>query len=103
MASAKSCTDTRSKWRPSSRASISAKRECFSISRFSRACCGKWSRDLDHKYINDIPFFKERASSSEYLAFYIYGRLAELAGIESVAVKEVRVWESDNACAAYRE
>ena len=21
--------------------------------------------DLDHKYINDIPFFKERASSSE--------------------------------------
>jgi 6-pyruvoyltetrahydropterin/6-carboxytetrahydropterin synthase len=24
--------------------------------------------DLDHKYINEITFFKERASSSEYLA-----------------------------------
>ena len=26
--------------------------------------------DLDHKYINEIPFFKERASSSEWLAVY---------------------------------
>jgi 6-pyruvoyltetrahydropterin/6-carboxytetrahydropterin synthase len=59
--------------------------------------------DLDHKYLNDIAFFKERASSSEYLALYIYGRLTDLAVKERIAVKEVRVWESDNACAAYRE
>jgi 6-pyruvoyltetrahydropterin/6-carboxytetrahydropterin synthase len=59
--------------------------------------------DLDHKYINDIQFFKERASSSEYLALYIYGRLTGLVGEENVAVKEVRVWESDHAYAAYRE
>jgi 6-pyruvoyltetrahydropterin/6-carboxytetrahydropterin synthase len=57
--------------------------------------------DLDHKYINDIPFFRERASSSEYLALYIYGRLAELIHGQGVTVKEVRVWESDNAYAAY--
>ncbi len=59
--------------------------------------------DLDHKYINDIPFFRDRASSSEYLAFYIYGRMAELVRKEQIVVKEVRVWESDNAYAAYRE
>lgn len=59
--------------------------------------------DLDHKYINEIPFFKERASSSEYLALYIYDRLKELLGGEKVGVREVRVWESDNAYAAYRE
>ncbi|MGD0231645.1 MAG: 6-carboxytetrahydropterin synthase [Syntrophorhabdales bacterium] len=58
--------------------------------------------DLDHKYINDIPFFKDRASSSEYLAFYIHDRLAELVRGKAVTVKEVRVWESDNAYAAYR-
>jgi 6-pyruvoyltetrahydropterin/6-carboxytetrahydropterin synthase len=58
--------------------------------------------DLDHKYVNDIPFFKERASSSEYLAFYVYGRLEELVAKEGVTVREVRVWESDNAYAAYR-
>lgn len=58
---------------------------------------------LDHTYINEILFFKERASSSEYLALYIYNRLKELMGKEAVAVTEVRVWESDNAYAAYRE
>jgi len=57
--------------------------------------------DLDHKYINEIPFFEERASSSEYLALYIYDRLREMLRAEDVAVKEVRVWESDNAYAAY--
>ena len=36
---------------------------------------------LDHKYINEIPFFKERASSSEWLALYFYGSLkAQLEG-----------------------
>jgi 6-pyruvoyltetrahydropterin/6-carboxytetrahydropterin synthase len=58
--------------------------------------------DLDHKYINDIDFFKERASSSEYLALYIYGRLRELIAGEGVTVQEVRVWESENAYAAYK-
>lgn len=57
--------------------------------------------DLDHKYINEIPFFKERASSSEYLALYIYDRLRELVAEEGVTVREVRVWESENAYAAY--
>jgi 6-pyruvoyltetrahydropterin/6-carboxytetrahydropterin synthase len=57
--------------------------------------------ELDHGYINDLPFFRERASSSEYLAFYIYGRLVELMGGEGAVVREVRVWESDHAYAAY--
>jgi 6-pyruvoyltetrahydropterin/6-carboxytetrahydropterin synthase len=57
--------------------------------------------DLDHKYINEIEFFKERASSSEYMAVYIYGRLEEMIAKETVKVKEVRVWESENAYAAF--
>jgi 6-pyruvoyltetrahydropterin/6-carboxytetrahydropterin synthase len=57
--------------------------------------------DLDHKYINETPFFAERASSSEYLALYIYDRLNAALREEDVVVKEVRVWESDNAYAAY--
>jgi len=56
---------------------------------------------LDHKYINEIPFFKERASSSEYLALYIYDHLKTLLRNEGVSVREVRVWESENAYAAY--
>ena len=57
--------------------------------------------ELDHKYINEIPFFKERASSSEYLALYIYDRLKVLLGSEAVILREVRIWESENAYAAY--
>jgi 6-pyruvoyltetrahydropterin/6-carboxytetrahydropterin synthase len=57
--------------------------------------------DLDHKYVNEIAFFKERASSSEYMAVYIHDRLQELMAGETVRVKEVRVWESENAYAAY--
>jgi len=57
--------------------------------------------DLDHTYLNEMPYFSERASSSEYIALYIHDRLAERLRGEGVLVKEVRVWESDNAYAAY--
>ena len=57
---------------------------------------------LDHTYLNEIPFFKERASSSEYLAVYIYNSLGALTQEGVVTVREVRVWESDTACASYR-
>jgi 6-pyruvoyltetrahydropterin/6-carboxytetrahydropterin synthase len=59
--------------------------------------------DLDHRFVNEIPFFRERASSSEYLALYIYDQLKERIDADGVTVKEVRVWESDRAYAAYRQ
>jgi 6-pyruvoyltetrahydropterin/6-carboxytetrahydropterin synthase len=58
---------------------------------------------VDHKYLNEIPFFSERASSSEYIAMFLYGRLKEMTAGSVVSVKEVRVWESDKAGAAYYE
>ena len=67
-----------------------------------KSCLKEILADLDHKYLNEISFFKERASSSEYLALYIYDRLRGLLRNERVAVHEVRVWESENAYAAYR-
>ncbi len=57
---------------------------------------------LDHKYINQIPFFSKRASSSEYLAMYIFLELKKCLTNGKVFLKEVRVWESESACAAYR-
>lgn len=58
--------------------------------------------ELDHKYINEIPFFQERASSSEYIALYLYDRLRALLSEKGVSVREVRVWESDKVYAAFR-
>ena len=57
---------------------------------------------LDHTFINEIPFFQERASSSEYIALYIHERLNGLMKEKGVRVGEVRVWESDRVYAAYR-
>ncbi len=58
---------------------------------------------LDHKYINDIPFFRERASSSEYLAMYIFHELKQSFKEGAAAPAEVRVWESETAWVAYGE
>ncbi len=56
---------------------------------------------LDHTYLNDIPYFSERASSAEYIAMYIHGEMEKCLGNTGVSLKEIRVWESDRAFAAY--
>lgn len=54
---------------------------------------------LDHKYLNNIPYFKKTNPTSENIASYIYERLKPQVGILS----SVTVWESENACATYSE
>jgi 6-pyruvoyltetrahydropterin/6-carboxytetrahydropterin synthase len=56
---------------------------------------------LDHKYLNEIPFFIERASSAEYIALYIFGEMEKQMKDRVAILKEIRVWESDKAYAAY--
>ena len=56
---------------------------------------------LDHKYINDIPFFSEHASSAEYIAMYIFSEMEKHISSDRVRMKNVRVWESDRAYASY--
>jgi len=58
---------------------------------------------LDHKYINEIDFFNERASSSEFIAMYIFQELKSVVKEKNIFLKQVRVWESEKACAAYEE
>jgi|WetSurSiteA1Bulk_404760.scaffolds.fasta_scaffold153396_1 6-pyruvoyltetrahydropterin/6-carboxytetrahydropterin synthase len=61
------------------------------------------SDGLDHRYLNELPFFRTRATSSENLAAYIFGQLKDLVKEEGVSLQEVRVWESDKAYAGYSE
>jgi 6-pyruvoyltetrahydropterin/6-carboxytetrahydropterin synthase len=56
---------------------------------------------LDHKYLNELSFFAEKTSSAEYIATYIYGEMENKMKGREVFLKEIRVWESDRACAAY--
>ena len=66
----------------------------------------KWTHDilesLDHKYLNEVDYFKDINPSSEQVARLIYDRIADKAVPEGYAVSRVTVWESDNARVSYR-
>jgi 6-pyruvoyltetrahydropterin/6-carboxytetrahydropterin synthase len=52
---------------------------------------------LDHKYLNNIAYFKKINPTSENIAKYLYTNLQkEIRGLHSVTV-----WESDKASATY--
>ena len=59
--------------------------------------------ELDHKYLNENPAFRELSPSSENISCYLYRRLSELLNNDNITVDTVTVWESDNASACYYE
>ena len=56
---------------------------------------------LDHKFLNDLEYFKEINPSSENIARHIYEALSQELNDEDVRVSRVTAWESDSACATY--
>ncbi len=60
--------------------------------------------ELDHKLLNELPFFKENNPSSELIAYYIFKRLEEeLSAFPEVKVSSVTVFETEGASATYYE
>jgi 6-pyruvoyltetrahydropterin/6-carboxytetrahydropterin synthase len=57
--------------------------------------------ELDHKYLNDLPPFKNNSPSSENISRYLFERLTETLNNENITVEKINVWESENACASY--
>jgi len=58
---------------------------------------------LDHKHLNDLPYFTETNPSSENIAAYIFNNLKGEFSNENVVLNRVAVWESENSCATYSE
>ncbi len=57
---------------------------------------------LDHRFLNELPAFKNANPSSEQIAKYIADEFSEQTGAdEGYRVSRVSVWESDDACATY--
>ena len=56
---------------------------------------------LDHKYLNEIEYFKNINPSSEQLARFLYDRISEKSRQAKVTLSRVTVWESDNSRVSY--
>lgn len=57
--------------------------------------------ELDHKFLNEIDYFKTLNPSSENIARFIFDSLSVDLNNETAGVSRVVAWESDSACAAY--
>jgi len=70
-------------------------------------CVKKWLQEildnLDHKHLNELPFFTKINPSSENIAKYICQEMKLKAEQSEVKVARVKVWESENATVTYKE
>lgn len=58
---------------------------------------------LDHRFLNELEYFKIANPSSENIARHIYKLLGERLNDAHTRVARVTAWESDTACATYME
>ena len=56
---------------------------------------------LDHKFLNELDYFRDSSPSSENIACYVAHSLQELLDVPGVRVSRVTAWESDDASATY--
>ncbi len=65
---------------------------------------GEIMETLDHKFINDLDFFKEANPSAENIASYIYGELEKITGLSkdnNIRIARVNVYETPSSMASY--
>jgi len=66
----------------------------------------KWTseilEELDHKYLNELPLFRDINPTSENIARIIYENIKEKIDKKDVSIEQVTVWESESSRATYR-
>lgn len=60
-------------------------------------------KNLDHKYLNQVSFFKKNNPTSENVARFIHNELKKDKKLKAVDAIKVLVWESEKNYAAYYE
>ena len=56
---------------------------------------------VDHTYLNELPYFLRREPSSENIARYIFERMMEELKGQPATLQKVSAWETETACATY--
>ncbi len=59
--------------------------------------------EVDHKYLNELPFFSQNNPSSENLARFLFEKLSAKLNNGDRRLHSVSAWESADACATYME
>ncbi len=65
---------------------------------------GEIMETLDHKFINDLDFFKKVNPSAENIASYIYEELEKIIGLNknnNIKIIRVNVYETPSSMASY--
>jgi 6-pyruvoyltetrahydropterin/6-carboxytetrahydropterin synthase len=57
--------------------------------------------EMDHKYLNELPFFTTNNPSSENITRFLFEKLAVKFNAGDTRVYSVTAWESEEACATY--
>ena len=59
--------------------------------------------EVDHKYLNELPFFSKNNPSSENVARFLFEKLSVKLNTGNRRLHSVSAWESADACATYME
>ena len=59
--------------------------------------------EVDHKYLNELPFFSKKNPSSENVARFLFEKLSVKLNTANRRLHSVSAWESADACATYME
>jgi len=65
-----------------------------------KAHVGEIIQQMDHKYLNELPYF-DNTPSSEKIAVHIANSLQEKQRGYDLRVSRITTWESENAAATY--
>jgi len=57
--------------------------------------------ELDHKYLNELVWFKDMNPTSENISKLIYDIVGQKVNTPDIKVSRVTTWESDTACATF--
>ena len=58
---------------------------------------------LDHKFLNELEWFKDMNPTSENISRLIYNLVGKKISNQDIRVSRVTTWESDTACATYSD
>lgn len=58
-------------------------------------------QQLDHQYLNDLAYFRDKNPSSELIARFLFETLSAVVDGPHRRVHSVSAWESKDSCATY--